>query len=152
MRRVRATTVAAFAHQDLPFQELTQMLERERLLKPRSLANIMILLQNNALRPLLRSGHRLSFAEANPKMLLPLVTITSFDVILVLRESPDGLAGTCIYKPFLFRASAIDRLLRDFEQVLERMTTRPERPISEMRISLNELSNRQVSVSRPLED
>ena len=128
------------------------MLERERLLKPRSLANIMILLQNNALRPLLGSGHRLSFAEANPKMLLPLVTITSFDVILVLRESPDGLAGTCIYKPFLFRASAIDRLLRDFEQVLERMTTRPERPISEMRISLNELSNRQVSVSRPLED
>ena len=152
MRRVRATTVAAFAHQDLPFQELTQMLERERLLKPRSLANIMILLQNNALRPLLRSGHRLSFAEANPNMLLPLVTITSFDVILVLRESPDGLAGTCIYKPFLFRAGAIDRLLRDFEKVLKRMTTRPERPISEMRISLNELSNRQVSVSRPLED
>jgi acyl-CoA synthetase (AMP-forming)/AMP-acid ligase II/acyl carrier protein len=142
MRRVRATTLAAFAHQDLPFQELTQMLERERLLKPRALANVMILLQNNALRPLLRSGHWLSFAEANPNMLLPLVTITSFDVIIVLRESPDGLAGTCIYKPFLFRASSIDRLLRDFEEVLERMTTQPERPISEMRVSLNELSNR----------
>ena len=77
MRRVRATTVAAFAHQDLPFQELTQMLERERLLKPRSLANIMILLQNNALRPLLRSGHRL-VRRGQSKMLLPLVTITSF--------------------------------------------------------------------------
>ena len=51
MRRVRATTLAAFAHQDIPFQELTQMLERERRLKPRSLANVMILLQNNALRP-----------------------------------------------------------------------------------------------------
>jgi acyl-CoA synthetase (AMP-forming)/AMP-acid ligase II len=142
MRRVRATVLAAFAHQDLPFQELTQMLERERLLKPRSLANVMILLQNNALRPLLRFGHRLSFAEANPNMLLPLVTITSFDVILVLREIPDGLAGTCIYKPFLFRAKAIDRLLRDFEAVLEGMTTQPERPISEMRVSLNELPNR----------
>jgi acyl-CoA synthetase (AMP-forming)/AMP-acid ligase II len=140
MRRVRATVLAAFAHQDLPFQELTQMLEHGHLVKPRSLANVMILLQNNALRPLLRSGHRLSFAEANPNMLLPLVTITSFDVILVLRESSDGLAGTCIYKPFLFRAKAIDRLLRDFEAVLERMTTQPERPISEMQVSFNELS------------
>jgi acyl-CoA synthetase (AMP-forming)/AMP-acid ligase II len=142
VRRVRATTLAAFAHQDLPFQDLTQMLERERGLKPRSLANIMILLQNNGLRPLLRSGHRLSFAEANPNMLLPLVTVTSFDIILVMKESRDGLAGTCIYKPFLFRASAIDRLLRDFEEVLKRMTTQPERPISEMRVSFIGVSNR----------
>ena len=116
-------------------------MERERRLKPRSLANVMILLQNDTLRPSLRCGHRLGFAEANPNMLLPLVTITSFDVIFMLRESPDGLVGTCIYKPFLFRARAIDRLLRDFEEVLERMTTQPERPISEMRVSLNELSN-----------
>jgi hypothetical protein len=42
------------------------------------------------------------------------------------------LVGTCVYKPFLFRARTIDRLLRDFEEVLERMTTHPERPISEM--------------------
>ena len=29
----------------------------------------------------------------------------------------------------------------DFQEVLERMTTQPERPISEIRVSLNELSN-----------
>jgi len=142
MRRVRATTLAAFAHQDLPFQELAQMLERERRLKPRSLANIFILLQNDTLRPSLRSGHRLSLVEANPNMFLPLVTLTPFDVTLMLKESPDGLVGTCVYKPFFFRAKTIDRLLRDFEEVLERMTTHPERPISEMRVSRNGLSNR----------
>jgi non-ribosomal peptide synthetase component F len=142
MRRVRATALAAFAHQDLPFQELAQMLERERRLKPRSLANTFILLQNDTLRPSLRSGHRLSLVEANPNMVLPLVTMTPFDVTLMLKEGPDGLVGTCVYKPFLFRARTIDRLLRDFEEVLERMTTHPERPISEMRVSVNELSNR----------
>jgi acyl-CoA synthetase (AMP-forming)/AMP-acid ligase II len=142
MRRVRVTTLAAFAHQDLPLQELAQLLERERGLNPRSLANVMILLQNDALRPALRSGQRLGFAEANPNMLLPLVTITSFDVILVFRENLDGFVGTCIYKPFLFRARVIDRLLRDFAEVLERMTAQPERPISELRVSLKELSKR----------
>ena len=29
MRRVRATTLAAFAHQDLPFEELVQTFERD---------------------------------------------------------------------------------------------------------------------------
>ena len=38
MRRVRATTLAAFAHQDLPFEELAETLERERGLEPAALA------------------------------------------------------------------------------------------------------------------
>jgi hypothetical protein len=56
----------------------------------------------------------------------------------MLREGSRGLAGTCVYKPHLFRARTIDRLLRDFQEVLERMTIQPERPISEIRVSLNE--------------
>ena len=52
-------------------------------------------------------------------MLLPLVTVTTFDVMLMLRESAHGLVGCCVYKPHLFRATAIDRLLRDFRKVLE---------------------------------
>jgi acyl-CoA synthetase (AMP-forming)/AMP-acid ligase II len=138
MRRVRATTLAALAHQDLPFQELVKTLERECSVKPQDLVNVMILLQNNALRPEQPSARRLSFAEANPNMLVPLVTITTFDVILMLRECSDGLVGTCVYKPLLFRAGVIDRLLREFEQVLELMTTQPERPISEIQVSLSD--------------
>jgi acyl-CoA synthetase (AMP-forming)/AMP-acid ligase II len=141
MRRVRATTLAAIAHQDLPFEELVQTLERERGHRPAALAQVMMWLQNIALRPVAGSGHKLSFEEANPNMLVPLVTITSFDVILMLRESVQGLVGICVYKPHLFPAKTIDRLLRDFQEVLELMITQPERPISEIPLSLNERSN-----------
>jgi acyl-CoA synthetase (AMP-forming)/AMP-acid ligase II/acyl carrier protein len=141
MRRVRATTLAAFAHQDLPFEDLVQTIERERRLEPSALASVMILLQNQTLRPTVSSGHKLSFAEANPNMLVPLVTVTSFDVILMLRESIHGLVGTCVYKQHLLSGGAIDRLLRDFEDVLDFMTTQPDRPISEIRVSRNELFN-----------
>ena len=68
-------------------------------------------------------------------MLSPLVTVTTFDVMLMLRESAHGLVGCCVYKPHLFRATAIDRLLRDFRKVLERMLTQPEQPISTIPIS-----------------
>ena len=138
LRRVRSTTLAAFAHQDLPFEELVATLEHERALEPAALAQVMISLQNATLRPIATSGHKLAFEEANPSMLLPLVTVTTFDVMLMLRESAHGLVGCCVYKPHLFRATAIDRLLRDFRKVLERMLTQPERPISTIPISLSE--------------
>jgi non-ribosomal peptide synthetase component F len=136
MRRVRATTLAAFAHQDLPFEEVVETLERERALNPAGLSQVMILLQNATLRPTKSSGHTLTFEEADPSMLLPLVTTTTFDVILMLHESAHGLVGTCVYKPHLFTALTIDRLLRDFRGVLEHMVTQPG-PISTICISRN---------------
>jgi hypothetical protein len=50
--------------------------------------------------------------------------------------------GCCVYKPHLLRAATVDRLLRDFRKVLEVMVTRPERPISTIRLSLSEKSSR----------
>ena len=92
MRRVRATTLAAYAHQDLPFEELVETLERERSDSPPLLSEVMITLHNASLRPII-GDHTITFEEANPGMPVPLVTITSADVIVMLHESADGLAG-----------------------------------------------------------
>jgi hypothetical protein len=135
LRRVRATTLRAFAHQDLPFEELALTLEAERNFPPESLARIMVLYQNATLRPQAGSEGSFAFKEADPTMILPLVTTTTFDVILALVEAGMGLAGTCIYKPDLFSVEAIDRLLADFERTVEQIVTQPERPISAIRVS-----------------
>jgi acyl-CoA synthetase (AMP-forming)/AMP-acid ligase II len=136
LRRVRATTLAAYANQDLPFEELADALEQERSFEPAKLAQVMILLHNATLRPVVGSGRALAFEEANPGMPQPLVTTTIFDVILVLRESPDGLVGSCIYKPHLFSTTSIERLLRNFRKVLGQMVRQPEQPISTIPISV----------------
>ena len=135
MRRVRATTLKAYAHQDLPFEVLAEMLARERGLDPTKLAQVMILLHNAALRPQTSAGRALAFEEADPGMPMPLVTTTTYDVIVGLRETAQGLVGSCIYKPHLFGAKSIDRLLADFKKILERMVKEPERRISTIRIS-----------------
>jgi hypothetical protein len=135
LRRVRATTLAAFVHQDFPFGELAEALASEGSAEPAALAQAMITLQSATLRPRTSTAHGLAFEEANPDMLMPLVTITSYDIILMLREGPHGLTGICVYKPALFGARTIDSLLRDFQKVLGQMVTQPDRPLSAIRVS-----------------
>ena len=130
IRRVRATTLGALANQDLPFEVVVEALERDRAVEPAALAQVELSLQSHALRPEASPDHGLAFEEVDPGMMLPLVTMTTFDVILMLRDATKGLVGTCVYKPHLFGVEAIDRLLGDFQQVLEQMIMQPERPIS----------------------
>jgi acyl-CoA synthetase (AMP-forming)/AMP-acid ligase II len=135
MRRVRATTLAAYAHQDLPFEVVAETLARERGIDPTKLAQVMILLHNAALRPVASAGQVLAFEEADPGMPMPLVTTTTYDVILALRDTAQGLVGSCIYQPHLFSSKWIDRLLADFQKILEQMASEPERRISTIRFS-----------------
>jgi non-ribosomal peptide synthetase component F len=135
MRRVRATTLDAYAHQDLPFEVVAETLAREQELDPAQLAQVMILLHNAALRPQASAGRALAFEEADPGMPMPLVTTTTYDVMLSLRETAQGLVGSCIYKPHRFDSKWIDRLLADFQRILEQMASEPERRISTIRLS-----------------
>lgn len=143
LRRVRATTLAAFDNQDLPFEELAEIIAHERATAPASLANVMVLLQNASLRPRTKFEGTLACEEANPNMILPMVTATTFEVILAFVESSDGLVATCIYKPHLFSGEAIDRLIADFENVIKQMVAQPERPISQFRILKCEMNERE---------
>ena len=149
LRRVRATTLAAHANQDLPFDDLVDALRRERGLRPRSLAPAMIVLQNASLRPLARSGRTLGWEEANPSMRVPLVAATTFDIVLMLHEGPRELTGTCLYKPDLFAGPTIARLLADFQEVLAGLVRQPERALSAIRRSLHERSRGAVRSRRP---
>jgi acyl-CoA synthetase (AMP-forming)/AMP-acid ligase II len=135
MRRVRATTLAAFANQDLPFEDLAETLARERAIDPATLSKVGINFRNATLRPMPGSGHALALEGADPAMLIAPTIATTLDITLILQESMDGLMGTCVYKPHLFAAKTIDLLLRDFQEVLKHMATQPERPISEIRVA-----------------
>jgi acyl-CoA synthetase (AMP-forming)/AMP-acid ligase II len=128
VRRVRATTLAAFAHQDIPFEAVIDALAREGGLEPNALPRVMIGLHNAALRP--ATGRRLRVAEASPSLGGSLVTATTFDINLMLREGGPGITGSCIYKPYRWEAEAVDDLVRDFRELLQDMVAAPDRPLS----------------------
>jgi non-ribosomal peptide synthetase component F/acyl carrier protein len=133
LQRVRATTLAAYAHQDLPFENLVQTLERERGLKRSSLCQVMVIRQNAMYRPLPRGARTLSFLETDLSIPMPPLVGTTFDVVLSLRDRRQGLTVSAIYKRDLFDATSIDRMLGDFQHVLECLIGQPEQPLSTFR-------------------
>jgi acyl-CoA synthetase (AMP-forming)/AMP-acid ligase II len=133
MRRVRATTLAAFEHQDLPFEELAGALAAERG-APQAWAQVMMVLQTPVLRSRMKTISPLCFQE-DPKLMGALATPTRFDLNLTFRENASALTASCVYNEQLFDNAGIKGLLRDFRRVLEQMVTCPEQRISTIRLS-----------------
>jgi non-ribosomal peptide synthetase component F len=133
LQRVRAATLAAYAHQDLPFEELIRTLERERHLQRASLCQVMVIWQNAMLRSMQLSTEMLSVQPMEHQIVVPNVALTTFDIILILRERPQGLTGMCIYKTDLFDAATIGHMLDDFQYVLKCLSTRPEQALATFR-------------------
>jgi non-ribosomal peptide synthetase component F len=133
LQRVRATTLAAYTRQDLPFEELVRTLERERTLERASLCQAMVIWQNAMVQPQQCAAHTLSFLPMEQNVVAPDVALTTFDIILTLRERPQGLNGMCLYKTDLFDEATISRMLDDFKDVLACLSARPEQALATFR-------------------
>ncbi len=121
--RVRKVTLEAFAHQDVPFQKLVEVLRPERHLGHHPLFQVMFVLEPPA--PVLDSGWTLR----------PLILNTgtsNMDLMLSLDERAEGLVGYFEYNSDLFDAATIQRMVGHFQTVLEAVVKNPEQKIWEL--------------------
>ena len=130
LRRVRDTTLAAYAHQEIPFEDLLQTLPHIRHPEGTLLCPVLFVLQNARQRPVQRATRTLCFLEVDQHAARSDIMATTFDIILELYPRSPGLVGSCIYKTHLFEAATIDRLLSDFQQLLADIVRCPEQALS----------------------
>ena len=135
LRQARQTALDAYAHQALPFEQLVELMDPERSLSHHPLFQIMIALQNNEQAELSLPG--LSFAPVELAR-----TTVKFDLLLELRERPDGLEAVWEYASDLFEAATIARLAEHFHILLEGLVKNPEQTID--RLPLLSAIERQV--------
>jgi amino acid adenylation domain-containing protein len=110
--RVQQGAVAAYAHQDLPFERLVQELRPERNLNQNPLFQGLFSVQNAPPKEFQLPGLELSFLDtAN--------TTAKFDVSMFLTDTPDGLRGRLEYRTDLFDAVTMDRLVESYQVLLE---------------------------------
>ncbi|HEY0735664.1 MAG TPA: amino acid adenylation domain-containing protein, partial [Herpetosiphonaceae bacterium] len=120
---VRATTLAAYAQQDLPFERLVEALQPVRDLSRSPLFQVMLVLQNAPAATLELPGvtlHPLAVTSGTAK----------FELSLALSESADGLSGMLEYNTDLFDRSTMERLLDHFHTLLAAIVAQPDLPIA----------------------
>ncbi len=136
--RTRERTLAAFSHQDLPFEKVVEAVAPERDTRRTPLFQVFFVLQN-------APAGRLELPGLTLEPLALDWEAAKFDLTLTLAETGSGLAGSWEYDRDLFDAPTILRLAGHFERLLAGMVARPDLAIAEAPI-LGEPEREQVRV------
>ena len=123
LSRVREVTLDAYAHQDLPFEKLIEMLGVSRSLSHSPLFQLMFILQNAPRQRFELVGLTLEELEIDPGT-------AKFDLTVDMAEVDDGLSCAFEYSTDLFEPATITRMLGHFQFLLEGVAADPGRRVS----------------------
>ncbi|HYH79782.1 MAG TPA: amino acid adenylation domain-containing protein [Longimicrobium sp.] len=123
LRRVREATVDAYAHQEVPFERLVEVLKVERSLSAHPLFQVLF-----SMHP-----------EGNAAPDLPGVTMeigegetgtAKVDLMLSLAPTPDGVRGVWQYITDLWDEETVERISAHFGHLLAGAVARPDTPVA----------------------
>lgn len=124
LQRVRTQTLSAYAHQDLPFDELVRELQPERHLSNTvPLFQVLFVLQNTPTSALELPGLNLNLLELETNN-------SRFDLALFLTETEQGIEGKWQYNADLFAADTITIFTKDWKILINSIIRQPESHIN----------------------
>ncbi|MBN6040525.1 non-ribosomal peptide synthetase [Amycolatopsis sp. 195334CR] len=116
LERVRERSLAAYAHQDVPFEHLVEALNPERSLAHQPLFQVLLAWQNSA------AALQFTGVDCEP---LPVTTGTSrVDLSLYFTER-DGISGAVEFRTDVFDRSTVESLLARLERLLRAVAADP---------------------------
>jgi amino acid adenylation domain-containing protein len=136
LRRVRELALGAYAHQDLPFEKLVDMLKPERNLSYSAVFQVMFNLRNLHVEVPRLGDLKVEEIDYDPGS-------TQYDLMFEVVERPEGLSCLAIYSTDLFEAETVRRLLGHYQTFLEGAVNNPDSHLSTLPI-LTEPERRQL--------
>jgi non-ribosomal peptide synthetase component F/acyl carrier protein len=131
LRHVRDVTLDAFAHQDLPFDKLVELLPSSRDLSRTPLFQLKLVFQNAPLQPLELEGLTLSQLDFG-------AGTAKYDLTLFMEDTNQGLSLTLQYNSDLFAAATIDNLAEQFALLLGSIVAQPDAHLTEFKTLLTD--------------
>ena len=129
LQAVRETLLEAFSYQELPFELLASQLKTKSDIDVRPLLDVFFVNQNPYRSPFQLPGLQTTgfgdvYREGQPAM-----PINRSRMRIMLKETSDGVIGSCAYRQDCFSKPVIEQLLTEYRQILVQMVERPETPI-----------------------
>ena len=135
LRQVRAETLEAYEHQDLPFEKLVEELQPDRNLNVNPLFQVFFVFQTQG------QGEGSADEEA---MAQPSTGSSKFDLSLYLTDTGREIAGLWEYNSDLFEEATIARMAGHFLTLAAAITGDPDARISDLPLLTGE-ERRQLS-------
>ena len=120
LSRVHSTVTDMQQYQAVPFERLVKQLCVERAPSHTPLFQVMFAVQHFTLSELWQD---IDTIQLEP--LLNLGNITKFDLVLGIDNGGEPFTGCIEYRPALFRAATIHRLVQHYLQILEQVVSQP---------------------------
>jgi len=130
LRQVRKVTLEAYAHQDLPFDKLVEVLQPERNLQHAPLCQIKLSFGRGHTSPQQPRDLKFRPLEVDNRA-------TQLDLILFLEEHQEKLIGCVNYSSELFDATTIELLIEEYGTLLQQIVQHPEATLKELEQTLS---------------
>ncbi len=118
VQQVHSNSIAAFAHQDLPFEQIVEALQPERNLSHTPLFQVVFAFQNTPLERLDLPGLALEIRTSEQ-------VAAKFDITLTTTELDGDLIWVLEYNTALFDADTITRMIAHFQTLLHEIIANP---------------------------
>ena len=128
LKRVREVTLAAYAHQDVPFEQLVEELQPVRDLSRNPLFQVMLLVQNAPQESFSLPGLSVEALDTEDG------GVAKFDLMFAAAESGEKIRVGINYATELYEPATIERMARHFRAVVETMTRNADSRIGEVTI------------------
>jgi non-ribosomal peptide synthetase component F len=138
LSHMRDVTLDAYAHQDLPFDKLVELLRPSRDLSRTPLFQLKVVYQNAPLQSLELPGLTLTPLEFGGGT-------AKYDLTLFLEDTEQGLSLTFQYNSDLFEAATMDRLSDHFEVLVGLIAEQSEATLGELKAALDEADRKSRS-------
>ncbi|ASZ13030.1 non-ribosomal peptide synthetase [Chitinophaga sp. MD30] len=124
LQQVKQTTLDAYAHQDVPFEQVVDAVVKQRDTYRTPLFQVLFVLQN------VPGSTTLQLGDIVPEEVAHGVSTTQFELSMTLSVTEDSLSGSIIYATDLFERGRIERMLLHYEQLLRSIVSDVGQPVS----------------------
>ncbi|HLP88083.1 MAG TPA: SDR family NAD(P)-dependent oxidoreductase [Nostocaceae cyanobacterium] len=136
LQRIREVTLAAYSHQDLPFDVLVSAINPDRNLTQSPLFQVKFIYDNTQTSTLDIPGLTISSIPI-PK------NSTQIDLLLRLTATPVGMTANLEYNTDIFAAATITRLLKIWEITVQQFVNDPNTKLQDL---LNQLATAEAEL------
>ncbi|MBI6946015.1 non-ribosomal peptide synthase/polyketide synthase [Pseudomonas koreensis] len=135
LARVKAQTLAAQAHQDLPFEQVVDISKPVRSLSHSALFQTMLSWDNN-------DDPSLTLGDLTLEGVAGESHFVKFDLSLSLGDSPDGIRGSLRYATALFDEATVQRFVGYFQRLLAALVSNEQAVLARVPLLAPEESQR----------